>query len=73
MGDFSDKRVVISGASRGIGLAIAKRLAAEVRALQILAKTAEPHPQTAGYRVYRRRGDCPSRRQGATTDYGHSK
>ena len=44
MGDFSDKRVVISGASRGIGLAIAKRLAAGGASIAILAKTAEPHP-----------------------------
>ena len=45
MGDFSDKRVVISGASRGIGLAIAKRLAADGASIAILAKTAEPHPK----------------------------
>ena len=48
MGDFSDKRVVISGASRGIGLAIAKRLAAEGASIAILAKTAEPHPKLEG-------------------------
>ena len=48
MGDFSDKRVVISGASRGIGLAIAKRLAADGASIAILAKTAEPHPKLPG-------------------------
>ena len=48
MGDFSDKRVVISGASRGIGLAIAKRLAADGASIAILPKTAETHPKMPG-------------------------
>ena len=48
MGNFSDKRVVISGASRGIGLAIGKRLAADGASIAILAKTAEPHPKLPG-------------------------
>jgi len=39
-----NKRVIISGGSRGIGLAIAKRLASEGAKVAILAKTAEPHP-----------------------------
>ncbi|BBZ23120.1 short chain dehydrogenase [Mycolicibacter hiberniae] len=46
--EFSGKTVVISGASRGIGLAIglgAARLGANV---VLLAKTAEPHPRLPG-------------------------
>jgi len=46
--DFSNKRVVVSGASRGIGLAIAKRLASEGASIAILAKTAEPHAKLPG-------------------------
>jgi NAD(P)-dependent dehydrogenase (short-subunit alcohol dehydrogenase family) len=39
---------VVSGASRGIGLAIAKRLASEGASISILAKTVEPHPKLPG-------------------------
>ncbi|MBM7415465.1 MULTISPECIES: NAD(P)-dependent oxidoreductase [Nocardiaceae] len=45
---FSGKTVFISGASRGIGLAIAKRLAADGANIALLAKTAEPHPKLDG-------------------------
>jgi citronellol/citronellal dehydrogenase len=38
----------ISGASRGIGLAIAKRAAADGANVAFMAKTAEPHPRLAG-------------------------
>lgn len=38
----------ISGASRGIGLAIAKRVAADGANVVLLAKTAEPHPKLEG-------------------------
>ena len=48
MGSFADKRVVISGASRGIGLAIGKKLASEGASIAILAKTTEPHPKLSG-------------------------
>ena len=48
MNYFSDKRVVISGGSRGIGLAIAKRLASDGANIAILAKTTEPHPKLPG-------------------------
>jgi citronellol/citronellal dehydrogenase len=40
--------VLMSGGSRGIGLAIAKRLAAEGARIALLAKTAEPHPKLPG-------------------------
>ena len=48
MAELSSKRVVISGASRGIGLAIAKKLAAYGASIAILAKTDEPHPKLPG-------------------------
>ena len=48
MGSFNGKKVIISGGSRGIGLAIAKRLAADGASVAILAKTAEPHPKLPG-------------------------
>ena len=45
---FAGKTVFISGASRGIGLAIATRLAADGANIALLAKTAEPHPKLPG-------------------------
>jgi citronellol/citronellal dehydrogenase len=45
---FSGKTMFISGASRGIGLAIAKRVAAEGANIALMAKTAEPHPKLPG-------------------------
>ena len=38
----------ISGASRGIGLAIAKQAAADGANIALVAKTAEPHPKLDG-------------------------
>ncbi|MFT3864681.1 MAG: NAD(P)-dependent oxidoreductase [Solirubrobacterales bacterium] len=40
--------VLMSGGSRGIGLAIAKRLAGDGAKVALLAKTAEPHPKLPG-------------------------
>ncbi|MFN8073653.1 MAG: NAD(P)-dependent oxidoreductase [Mycobacterium sp.] len=45
---FSGKTMFISGGSRGIGLAIAKRVAADGANVALLAKTAEPHPKLPG-------------------------
>ena len=45
---FKNKNVVISGASRGIGLSIAKKLASEGANIAILAKTDVPHPKLPG-------------------------
>ena len=42
------KTLFITGASRGIGLAIAKRAAEDGANVTIAAKTAEPHPKLAG-------------------------
>lgn len=46
--DLSDKTMVISGGSRGIGLAIALKAAADGANVALLAKTAEPHPKLEG-------------------------
>ncbi|MDI3314854.1 MAG: NAD(P)-dependent oxidoreductase [Mycobacterium sp.] len=45
---LSGKTMFISGASRGIGLAIAKRVARDGANIALLAKTAEPHPKLPG-------------------------
>ncbi|OMC41359.1 short chain dehydrogenase [Mycobacterium sp. GA-1841] len=45
---LSGKTLFISGASRGVGLAIAKRAAADGANIALIAKTAEPHPKLPG-------------------------
>ncbi|OMJ82952.1 hypothetical protein SteCoe_16226 [Stentor coeruleus] len=47
-GTLKGKTIVISGASRGIGLAIAKRAAKDGANVAILAKTVEPHSKLEG-------------------------
>ncbi|HSO46941.1 MAG TPA: SDR family NAD(P)-dependent oxidoreductase, partial [Rhizobiaceae bacterium] len=42
------KTIFISGGSRGIGLAIALRAAADGANITIAAKTSEPHPKLPG-------------------------
>ena len=48
MGDLQGKTLFITGASRGIGKAIALRAAADGANVAIAAKTAEPHPKLPG-------------------------
>ena len=45
---LKDKRIFITGGSRGIGLAIALRAAADGAKVAIAAKTADPHPKLPG-------------------------
>jgi citronellol/citronellal dehydrogenase len=45
---LAGKTILMSGGSRGIGLAIALRAAADGANLVLLAKTAEPHPKLEG-------------------------
>jgi citronellol/citronellal dehydrogenase len=48
MGEMTDKTVFMSGGSRGIGLAIATRLAREGANVAFVAKTDQPHPKLPG-------------------------
>ena len=48
MASLEGKTLFITGASRGIGLAIAKRAAADGANIAIAAKTTEPHPKLPG-------------------------
>ncbi|MDD4867633.1 MAG: NAD(P)-dependent oxidoreductase [Mycobacterium sp.] len=45
---LNGRTMFISGASRGIGLAIAKRAARDGANIALIAKTAEPHPKLPG-------------------------
>jgi len=46
--NLAGKKILITGGSRGIGLAIAKRAAADGAMVAIAAKTTEPHPTLPG-------------------------
>jgi citronellol/citronellal dehydrogenase len=48
MPDLTKRTLFISGASRGIGLAIALRAAQDGANVALIAKTAEPHPKLEG-------------------------
>src|SRR5918997_4974494 len=48
MASLKGKTLFITGASRGIGLAIALRAARDGANIAIAAKTAEPHPKLPG-------------------------
>ncbi len=48
MADLKGKTLFITGASRGIGLAIALRAARDGANVVVVAKTAEPHPKLPG-------------------------
>ena len=48
MNNLKNKTLFVSGASRGIGLAIAKRAAQDGANIILAAKTAEPHPKLPG-------------------------
>lgn len=48
MSDLTGKTMFLTGGSRGIGLAIARRVAADGANIAFIAKTAEPHPKLEG-------------------------
>ena len=56
MTKLTNKTLFVSGASRGIGLAIAKRAAADGANIILAAKTAEPHPKLPGAHRWVTRG-----------------
>ena len=62
---LANKTLFITGASRGIGLAIALRAARDGANIAIAAKTVKPDPRLARHDLHRRRGDREGRRQGA--------
>ena len=64
---LKDRTIFISGGSRGIGLAIAKRAARDGANVTIAAKTAEPHPKRLCH-VNRLNQDFPK-----TASLGESK
>ena len=48
MSDLAGRTIIMSGGSRGIGLAIALRAARDGANIALLAKTAQPHPRLQG-------------------------
>ena len=48
MSALENRTVIMSGGSRGIGLAIAKKVAGEGAKIAIMAKTDQPHPKLEG-------------------------
>ena len=54
---LAGRTVLVTGGSRGIGLAIAKRCAADGANIVIGAKTADPHPKLPGT-IYTAAKEC---------------
>ena len=67
------KTLFISGASRGIGLAIAVRAARDGANVAIAAKSDQPNPEAARHDSHRRGSDRSGRRQGVADASGHSR
>ena len=63
MSALENRTVIMSGGSRGIGLAIAKRVAREGARVALIAKTDQPHPKLAGHGAHGGRGDRGRRRE----------
>ena len=64
-GSLTGRTILMSGGSRGIGLAIALRAARDGANVVLLAKTAEPDPRLPGTVLLRGRGDPRRGRAGA--------
>ena len=73
MASLAGKTLFITGASRGIGLAIALRAARDGANIVIAAKTAEPHPKLPGT-IYTAAEEIENgRRQGAAAATRHPR
>ena len=57
MASLAGRTILVTGGSRGIGLAIAKRAAADGANVVIAAKTVEPHPRLPGT-IYTAAKEC---------------
>lgn len=57
MASLAGKTILVTGGSRGIGLSIAKRAAADGANIIIAAKTVEPHPKLPGT-IYTAAQEC---------------
>lgn len=57
MATLAGRTILVTGGSRGIGLAIAKRAAADGANVVIAAKTVEPHPKLPGT-IYTAAKEC---------------
>ena len=71
--NLKGKTLFITGASRGIGLAIALRAARDGANVAIAAKTDRAASEAAGHDPYRGRGDRGGRRQGAADAVRHPR
>ena len=73
MPTLSGKTIFVSGASRGIGLAIALRAAQDGANVALIAKTAEPHPKLEGTVYTAAEADRGGRRAGAADRRRHPR
>ena len=71
--DLQGRTVFMSGGSRGIGLAIAKKLAAHGANVALVAKTDQPHPKLEGHDPHGRGGDPRGRRRRAADPRRHPR
>ena len=73
MSTLKGKTLFITGASRGIGKAIALRAARDGANVVIAAKTDRAPPEAARHHLHGRRGDREGRRQGARLRRRHPR
>ena len=69
--NLKGKTIFISGASRGIGLAIVRKAAADGANIAIAAKTTDPNPKLPGHDLHRGGGNRAGGRQGVAAPVRH--